>query len=138
MESKEYVNPFVDVHRKAEALKKRAHQERQKDEEIRNNRLIKEAPLQGKGKRLAEIQWCGCLRKSPVEANGCTHSRRTDTTADWRRICPGHICASGTASFHDSGLAKYRHWNNSARFSRAIITCTSTNRPITEVNTARS
>ena len=54
------------------------------------------------------------------------------------RICPGHICASGTASFHDSGLAKYRHWNNSARFSRAIITCTSTNRPITEVNTARS
>ena len=43
MESKEDVNPFVDVYWKAEALKKRAHQERQKDEEIRNNRLIKEA-----------------------------------------------------------------------------------------------
>ena len=43
MESQEYVNPFLDVHRKAEALKKRAHQEHQRDEEIRNKRLIQEA-----------------------------------------------------------------------------------------------
>ena len=29
MESKEYVNPFIDVHIKAEALKKRAREEHQ-------------------------------------------------------------------------------------------------------------
>ena len=43
MESKEYINPFVDVHRKAKALKDRALEESKKDEEIRNQRLIEEA-----------------------------------------------------------------------------------------------
>ena len=43
MESKEYVNPFVDVHRKAKALKDRALEESKKDEEIRKLRLIQEA-----------------------------------------------------------------------------------------------
>ena len=43
MESKEYVNPFVDVHRKAKALKDRALEESKKDEEIRKQRLIQEA-----------------------------------------------------------------------------------------------
>jgi len=39
MESKEYVNPFIDVHRKAEALKKRAREEHDKDNELREIRL---------------------------------------------------------------------------------------------------
>jgi len=39
MESKEYVNPFIDVHRKAKALKDRAHKESKK-EEIRKQRQI--------------------------------------------------------------------------------------------------
>jgi hypothetical protein len=39
MESKEYVNPFIDVHRKAEALKKLAREERDKDGELREKRL---------------------------------------------------------------------------------------------------
>ena len=39
MESKEYVNPFIDVHRKAEALKKRAREEQDKDGELREKRL---------------------------------------------------------------------------------------------------
>jgi hypothetical protein len=39
MESKEYVNPFIDVHRKAEALKKRAREEHDKDGELRETRL---------------------------------------------------------------------------------------------------
>ena len=43
MGSKEYVNPFIDVHRKAKALKDRALEESKKDEEIRNKRLIEEA-----------------------------------------------------------------------------------------------
>jgi len=43
MESKEYINPFVDVHRKAKALKDRALEESKKDEEIRKQRLIEEA-----------------------------------------------------------------------------------------------
>jgi hypothetical protein len=43
MGSKEYVNPFIDVHRKAKALKDRALEESKKDEEIRNQRLIEEA-----------------------------------------------------------------------------------------------
>ena len=43
MESKEYINPFVDVHRKAKALKDRALEESKKDEELREQRLIQEA-----------------------------------------------------------------------------------------------
>jgi hypothetical protein len=43
MESKEYVNPFVDVHRKAEALKKRAREEHDKDGELREERLQADA-----------------------------------------------------------------------------------------------
>jgi hypothetical protein len=43
MESKEYVNPFIDVHRKAKALKDRALEESRKDEEIRKQRLTQEA-----------------------------------------------------------------------------------------------
>jgi len=43
LESKEYVNPFVDVHRKAKALKDRALEESKKDEELRKLRLIQEA-----------------------------------------------------------------------------------------------
>ena len=43
MESKEYINPFVDVHRKAKALKDRALEESKKDEELRKLRLIQEA-----------------------------------------------------------------------------------------------
>ena len=43
MGSKEYVNPFIDVHRKAKALKDRVLEESKKDEEIRNQRLIEEA-----------------------------------------------------------------------------------------------
>jgi len=39
MESKEYVNPFVDVHRRAEALKKRAREGRDKNVELREERL---------------------------------------------------------------------------------------------------
>jgi hypothetical protein len=39
MESKEYVDPFLDVHRKAEALKKRAREEHDKDGELREKRL---------------------------------------------------------------------------------------------------
>jgi hypothetical protein len=39
MESKEYVNPFIAVHRKAEALKKRGREEHDKDSELRETRL---------------------------------------------------------------------------------------------------
>ena len=39
MESKEYVNPFIDVHRKAEALRKRAREEHEKEGELREKRL---------------------------------------------------------------------------------------------------
>jgi hypothetical protein len=39
MESKEYVNPFIDVHRKAEVLRKRAREEHDKNEELREERL---------------------------------------------------------------------------------------------------
>jgi hypothetical protein len=39
MESKEYVNPFIDVHRKAEALKRQAREERDRDEELREEKL---------------------------------------------------------------------------------------------------
>jgi hypothetical protein len=39
MESKEYVNPFIDVHRKAAALKKRAREEHEKEGELRETRL---------------------------------------------------------------------------------------------------
>jgi hypothetical protein len=38
MESKEYVNPFIDVHRKAEALKKRAREEHDKEGELREQK----------------------------------------------------------------------------------------------------
>ena len=38
MESKEHVNPFIDVHKKAEALKKRTREERKKDEALREKR----------------------------------------------------------------------------------------------------
>jgi len=43
MESKEYVNPFMDVHRKAEALKKRAREQHDKDVELREKRLQADA-----------------------------------------------------------------------------------------------
>jgi len=43
LESKEYLNPFIDVHRKAKAFKDRALEESKKDEEIRKLRLIQEA-----------------------------------------------------------------------------------------------
>jgi len=43
MGSKEYVNPFIDVHRKAKALKDRALEESKKEEEIRKQRLMQEA-----------------------------------------------------------------------------------------------
>ena len=39
MERKEYVNPLIDVHRKAEALKKRAREELDKDEKLHETRL---------------------------------------------------------------------------------------------------
>ena len=39
MESKVYVNPFIDVHRKAEALKKRTREEYENDGELREKRL---------------------------------------------------------------------------------------------------
>jgi hypothetical protein len=42
METKEYVNPFIDVHRKAKALKDRALEESKKNEEIHKQRLIQE------------------------------------------------------------------------------------------------
>ena len=35
MESKAYVNPFIDVHRKADALKKRAREEHDKEGQLR-------------------------------------------------------------------------------------------------------
>ena len=38
MESKEHVNPFIDVHKKAEALRKRAREEHEKDEALREKR----------------------------------------------------------------------------------------------------
>jgi len=38
MESKEHVNPFIDVHKKADALRKRARQEHEKDEALREKR----------------------------------------------------------------------------------------------------
>ena len=43
MENKEYVNPFLDVHRKAKAFKDRVLEEGKKDEEIRKKRLTQEA-----------------------------------------------------------------------------------------------
>ena len=39
MESKEYVNPFIDVHRKAEALKKHAREKHDKEAELREKKL---------------------------------------------------------------------------------------------------
>ena len=42
METKEHVNPFVDVHTKAKALKDRALEKSKKEEEIRKQRLIQE------------------------------------------------------------------------------------------------
>lgn len=39
MESKENVNPFIDVHRKAEILRKRSREEHDKDSELREIRL---------------------------------------------------------------------------------------------------
>jgi len=39
MESKEHVNPFIDVHKKAEALRKRTREEHEKDAELREKRL---------------------------------------------------------------------------------------------------
>ena len=39
MEDKEYVNPFIDVHRKAEALKNRARKEHDKNQELREETL---------------------------------------------------------------------------------------------------
>ena len=39
MESKEYVDPFLDVHRKAEVLRKRAREDKDKDEGLREKRL---------------------------------------------------------------------------------------------------
>jgi len=47
MESKEHVNPFIDVHKKAEALKKRVREEHEKDEALRENRLEAEGPIDG-------------------------------------------------------------------------------------------
>ena len=43
MKSNDYVNPFIDVHRKAKALKDRALEESKKYDEIREQRLIQEA-----------------------------------------------------------------------------------------------
>src|SRR5215831_19260241 len=43
MESKEHVNPFIDVHKKAEALRKRAREEHEKDEALREKRLEAES-----------------------------------------------------------------------------------------------
>jgi hypothetical protein len=45
MESKEHVNPFVDVHKKAEALRKRVREEHEKDEALREKRLQAEATI---------------------------------------------------------------------------------------------
>ena len=42
MESKEHVNPFIDVHKKAEALKKRAREEHEK-RRVREKRLEAES-----------------------------------------------------------------------------------------------
>jgi hypothetical protein len=39
VDSKEYVNPFIDVHRKAEAIRKRTREERDKDVGLREERL---------------------------------------------------------------------------------------------------
>ena len=39
MESKEYVSPSIDVHRKAEALKRSNREEHDKDAELREERL---------------------------------------------------------------------------------------------------
>ena len=39
MESKEHLNPFIDVHKKAEALRKRVREEHEKDAELREKRL---------------------------------------------------------------------------------------------------
>lgn len=43
MEDKEYTNPFVDVHRKAKALKDRAREANKNDAELRESRLVREA-----------------------------------------------------------------------------------------------
>lgn len=45
MKSKEYINPFLDVHRKAKVLKDRVAEESKRDEETRKKRLIQEASL---------------------------------------------------------------------------------------------
>ena len=39
MERREYVNPFIDVHRKAEALKKHAREKHDKEAELREKKL---------------------------------------------------------------------------------------------------
>jgi hypothetical protein len=43
IESDEHVNRFQDVHRKAKALRNRAHEDRKKLEDLRNKTLSQEA-----------------------------------------------------------------------------------------------
>jgi hypothetical protein len=43
VEDQEYTNPFVDVHRKAKALKDRAREASKNDAELRESRLVREA-----------------------------------------------------------------------------------------------
>ena len=45
MESKENANPFIDVHKKAEALRKRVREEHEKDGALREKRLEAEGPI---------------------------------------------------------------------------------------------
>lgn len=42
MEDQEYTNPFVNVHRKAKALKDRAREANKNDAELRESRLVRE------------------------------------------------------------------------------------------------
>ena len=42
LEDQEYINPFVDVHRKAKALRDRAREANEKDAELRESRTAQE------------------------------------------------------------------------------------------------
>jgi hypothetical protein len=43
MENKENVNPFIDVHKKAKALRRRVREEHEKDEALREKRSAAES-----------------------------------------------------------------------------------------------
>jgi hypothetical protein len=50
MDSREYMNPFRDVHRKAKALKERAQEQLKRDQELREKRQIQETKSSSESK----------------------------------------------------------------------------------------